>query len=146
MTAYFSSCPTRVNSEGEECKAVVTVLWFASLVLQRQPLRVKRGHRFHFDSHRSHGSVGVTRYGKTVKEQPQCPICTTPAYRNYTVTALLVVVKGKLQARERSTKFQLAMGLYRSTSTLAVIELEVNRYEGFKAQDKIKKKKETFCK
>lgn len=29
---------------------------------------------------------------------------------------------------ERSTRFQLAMELYSSTSTLAVIELEVNRY------------------
>lgn len=44
------------------------------------------------------------------------------------MAALLVVVSGKLQAKERSTRFQLAMELYSSTSTLAVIELEVNRY------------------
>lgn len=50
------------------------------------------------------------------------------------------MVRGKLQVRERSTRFQLAMALYSTTSTLAVSELEVKRY------GKVQKLSEPLCK
>lgn len=141
MTAYFSSCPTGVNREGEVCKAVVTAHWLAGLVLQSQPTWVKSGNRLYFNSHCGHSSIGVTCWEKMVKGWNNLIVPSNNSVLQKPKTAaLLVVVKGKLQARERSTRFQLAMELYSSTSTLAVIQSEVNRY------GKVKKKKKNNCK
>lgn len=129
MTAHFSSCPTGANSESEECKAVITAHWPAGLVLQRQPAWVKSGNRFHFDSHCGHSSIGVARCEEMVKRWKNLRFPSNNYdLQKHETAALLVVVKGKLQARERSTRFQLATELYNSTSTLAVIAEEVNRY------------------
>lgn len=118
MRLTYSSCGTTgANTEGEIRKAVITEVWFAWCVLQGQGTWHEVAQWFHFHSQSSHRSIRVALWkaNELIKGSKYLQI-----YFN-----ILVVIRGKLQAKKRSASAQLLTGSYRSRSTLALIEFDV---------------------